>query len=86
MYANGIQGYYDGLSSHRYHLGRPIPGSWSGIEWARRLQRERAITAPLWLTEFGWSTCRIGSGWCVTRADQARSIKAASRPSTPSAT
>ena len=77
MYAAGIKGHYDGLAIHPYHDGAPSPGSWGGIEWARRLQREAGDTAPLWLTEFGWSTCRIGSGWCVTPADQARFITAA---------
>ena len=81
MYAAGIKGHYDGLAIHPYHDGAPRPGSWGGIEWARRLQREAGDTAPLWLTEFGWSTCRIGSGWCVTPADQARS----SPPSPPRA-
>jgi hypothetical protein len=76
LYANGIQGHYDGLSVHPYNVGRPRPGAWSGIRWARRLQRAAGDTAPLWLTEFGWSTCRIGSGWCVTRSTQARLIGA----------
>jgi hypothetical protein len=76
LYANGIKGHYDGLSLHPYNVGRPRRGSWAGIEWARRLQREAGDTAPLWLTEFGWSTCRIGSGWCVSRAEQARLIRA----------
>jgi polysaccharide biosynthesis protein PslG len=77
MYANGIKGHYDGLAIHPYHDGAPRAGSWGGIEWARRLQREAGDTAPLWITEFGWSTCRIGSGWCATPADQARFITAA---------
>jgi hypothetical protein len=77
LYANGIKGHYDGLSVHPYNVGRPKPGAWSGIEWARRLQREAGDSAPLWVTEFGWSTCRIGSGWCVTRGHQARLIAAA---------
>ena len=76
MYAAGIKGHYDGLSLHPYNVGRPRAGAWPGIEWARRLQREAGDRAPLWLTEFGWSTCRIGSGWCVTRAAQARLVKA----------
>ena len=44
-------------------------------EWARSLQREAGDNAPLWITEFGWSTCRIGSGWCVTPSDQASFIR-----------
>jgi polysaccharide biosynthesis protein PslG len=76
VYAHGIKGHYDGLSVHPYNTGRPRPGAWSGIEWARRLQSEAGDSAPLWLTEFGWSTCRIGSGWCVTPANQARLIGA----------
>jgi polysaccharide biosynthesis protein PslG len=76
MYANGIKGNYDGLAIHPYNSGAPSAGSWSGVEWARNLQREAGDNAPLWLTEFGWSTCRIGSGWCVSPADQARFITA----------
>ena len=76
LYAHGIKGHYDGLSVHPYNTRLPKPREWSGIEWARRLQREAGDSAPLWLTEFGWSTCRIGSGWCVTRGRQARLIKA----------
>jgi hypothetical protein len=77
MYANGIKGNYDGLSIHPYNDGAPQAGSWSGIQWARALQREAGDTAPLWLTEFGWSTCRVGSGWCASQADQANFITAA---------
>jgi hypothetical protein len=76
MYAAGIKGSYDGLAIHPYNTGAPKAGSWSGIEWARRLQREAGDNTPLWLTEFGWSTCRIGSGWCVSPAEQASSITA----------
>jgi polysaccharide biosynthesis protein PslG len=77
MYANGIKGHYDGLAIHPYNTGAPQAGSWSGIEWARKLQREAGDNAPLWITEFGWSTCRIGSGWCVTPAEQAKNTSAA---------
>ena len=77
MYANGIKGHYDGLAIHPYNTGAPRAGSWSGIEWARNLQREAGDNAPLWITEFGWSTCRIGSGWCVTPAEQAANTTAA---------
>jgi polysaccharide biosynthesis protein PslG len=76
LYANQIVGHYDGLSIHPYQVGNPRAGNWSGLEWARRLQREAGDRAPLWVTEFGWSTCRIGSGWCVKRAGQARAIRA----------
>jgi len=76
LYAEGIKGHYDGLSLHPYNVGRPRAGAWSGIEWARRLQRQAGDRAPLWLTEFGWSTCRPGSGWCVGRGNQARMIGA----------
>jgi polysaccharide biosynthesis protein PslG len=75
MYANGIKGNYDGLAIHPYNTGAPRAGSWAGIEWARSLQREAGDNAPLWITEFGWSTCRIGSGWCVTPSDQGSFIR-----------
>jgi hypothetical protein len=75
MYAAGIKGNYDGLAIHPYNTGAPKAGSWAGIEWARSLQREAGDNAPLWITEFGWSTCRIGSGWCVTPSDQASFIR-----------
>jgi polysaccharide biosynthesis protein PslG len=77
MYANGIKGHYDGLAIHPYNTGAPRAGSWSGIEWARNLQREAGDDTPLWVTEFGWSTCRIGSGWCVTPGEQASNTTAA---------
>ena len=76
----GIKGHYDGLAIHPYHDGAPRPGSWGGIEWARRLQREAGDTTPLWLTEFGWSTCRIGSG--LVR-DPGRSGRGSSAPPSP---
>jgi hypothetical protein len=75
MYAAGIKGNYDGLAIHPYNTGAPKAGSWAGIEWARSLQRQAGDNAPLWITEFGWSTCRIGSGWCVTPSDQASFIR-----------
>ncbi len=77
LYALGIQGSYDGLSIHPYNVSAPTAGNWSGIEWARRLQRAAGDDKPLWLTEFGWSTCSKGSGWCNSPEEQAINTKAA---------
>lgn len=71
LYELGIQGYYDGLAVHPYNEGAPTAGNWSGVEWARELQRAAGDTTPLWLTEFGWSTCVVGSGWCTSEQEQA---------------
>jgi len=77
LYGLGIQGHYDGLAVHPYNEGAPTAGDWSGIKWIRDLQAAAGDKTPLWLTEFGWSTCRIGSGWCKSPEEQARNTKAA---------
>ena len=76
LYSLGVKGHYDGLAVHPYNDGAPSKGDWSGIEWIRKLQAAAGDNTPLWLTEFGWSTCREGSGWCKSPAEQARNTKA----------
>ena len=51
LYAAGIKGYYDGLSVHFYNL---TLGSLRSIHEA---QLANGDTKPLWLDEFGWSSC-----------------------------
>jgi hypothetical protein len=80
LYAHGIRGHYDALSIHPYNEWRDPADRWKarwrqytflpGIEWIRAGQLAAGDTRPLWLTEFGWSTCR-GHGWCVSRQQQA---------------
>jgi len=77
LYALGIRGYYDGLSVHPYNDRlTPTTREWSGVEWIRGMQRAAGDDKPLWLTEFGWSTCRIGSGWCKSETEQAANTRA----------
>lgn len=51
LYAAGIKGYYDGLSVHFYNL---LLGSLRSIH---EVQLANGDSTPLWLNEFGWSSC-----------------------------
>jgi cellulase (glycosyl hydrolase family 5) len=51
LYAAGIKGFYDGLSVHFYNL---VLGS---IRSIREVQSANGDSKPLWLDEFGWSSC-----------------------------
>jgi hypothetical protein len=51
LYAAGIKGYYDGLAVHFYDL---TLGSLRAI---RETQLAHGDSKPLWLDEFGWSSC-----------------------------
>jgi hypothetical protein len=51
LYAAGIKGYYDGLAVHYYNL---TLGSLRSIH---EVQLANGDTTPLWLDEFGWSSC-----------------------------
>lgn len=73
LYAAGIKGYYDGLSVHFYNL---VLGSLRSI---REVQLENGDTQPLWLNEFGWTSClpqrKIEQEQaCVTQQTQARNL------------
>jgi hypothetical protein len=73
LYAAGIKGYYDGLSVHFYTL---TLGSLRSI---REAQLAAGDTKPLWLDEFGWTSCwpreRIEQEQgCVTPSIQARNL------------
>ncbi len=73
LYAAGIEGYYDGLSVHFYTL---VLASLRAIHETQLANHD---TKPLWLTEFGWSSC-----WprhvveqeqaCVTAATQGANL------------
>jgi hypothetical protein len=74
LYAAGIKGYFDGLSVHFYNL---TLGSLRSI---RETQTANGDSKPLWLDEFGWTSC-----WparkveqeqaCVTRDVQALNLR-----------
>jgi Cellulase (glycosyl hydrolase family 5) len=51
LYAAHIKGYYDGLSVHFYNL---TLGSLRAIHEVQLANRD---SKPLWLNEFGWSSC-----------------------------
>lgn len=73
LYAAGIKGYYDGLAVHFYSL------TLASLRSFREVQLANGDTKPLWLDEFGWSSCwprhRIQQEQaCVTPKVQAANI------------
>ncbi|HEV3046466.1 MAG TPA: glycosyl hydrolase [Solirubrobacteraceae bacterium] len=73
LYAAGIKGYYDGLAVHFYNL------TLGSVRAIHEVQLAHGDHTPLWLDEFGWTSC-----WprqkveqeqaCVTAAVQAQNI------------
>jgi hypothetical protein len=51
LYAAGIKGYYDGLAVHFYTL------TLASLRSIHEVQVANGDTEPLWLDEFGWSSC-----------------------------
>jgi hypothetical protein len=51
LYAAGIRGYYDGLAVHFYTL------TLAALRSFRAVQLANGDSKPLWLDEFGWSSC-----------------------------
>jgi hypothetical protein len=51
LYAAGIKGYYDGLSVHFYNLVL------ASLRYTHEVQLQNGDTTPMWLNEFGWSSC-----------------------------
>jgi hypothetical protein len=73
LYAAGIKGYYDGLAVHFYTL------TLASLRSIHEVQLANGDTKPLWLTEFGWSSCwpryRVQQEQaCVTPQAQALNI------------
>ncbi len=73
LYAAGIKGYYDGLSVHFYNLVL------ASVRSIHDVQIANGDTTPLWLNEFGWSSCypklKVQSELaCVTPATQALNL------------
>jgi hypothetical protein len=73
LYAAGIKGYYDGLAVHFYTL------TLASLRSIHEVQLANGDTKPLWLDEFGWSSCwpryRVQQEQaCVTPKIQARNI------------
>jgi hypothetical protein len=73
LYAAGIKGYYDGLSVHFYNLVL------ASLRYLHGVQLANHDFKPLWLNEFGWSSCwprqRIQQEQgCVTKQAQAANL------------
>jgi hypothetical protein len=73
LYAAGIKGYYDGLSVHYYHL------TLASLRSIHEVQLANGDNKPLWLDEFGWSSClphdKIQQEQaCVSRQTQAQNL------------
>jgi polysaccharide biosynthesis protein PslG len=73
LYAAGIKGYYDGLAVHFYTL------TLGALRSIHEVQLANGDSKPLWLDEFGWSSCyprhKIQEEQaCVTPAVQATNI------------
>jgi polysaccharide biosynthesis protein PslG len=51
LYHAGINGYYDGLAIHYYNL------TLASVRYIRQVQSANGDTKPLWLDEFGWTSC-----------------------------
>jgi peptidoglycan/xylan/chitin deacetylase (PgdA/CDA1 family) len=62
LYRDGIDNEYDGLSLHPYVQGSPYAGGSASfghqLRSIHQLQSARGDQAPIWVTEFGWSTAR----------------------------
>ena len=73
LYAAGVKGYYDGLSVHYYNL------TLASIRSIHEVQLAAGDDRPIWLDEFGWSSCwprqRVQQEQgCVTAPVQARNL------------
>jgi hypothetical protein len=73
LYAAGAKGYYDGLAVHFYNLVL------ASVRAIHEVQVANGDSKPLWLDEFGWSSCfpaqRIQQEQaCVTPRTQAQNI------------
>jgi hypothetical protein len=77
LYRNGIKNEYDGLSLHPYVGGSPYAGGSAsfghGLRSIHQFQSATGDRAPIWVTEFGWST----AGGNVTPQLQAQYIREA---------
>ncbi len=51
LYADGIKGYFDGLSVHFYTL------TLDAVRTTHEVQLANGDSKPLWLDEFGWPSC-----------------------------
>jgi len=74
LYAAGMKGFYDGLSVHFYNL------TLASLRSIHEAQLANGDTKPLWLDEFGWTSCWPGrkieqEQACVTPQTQALNLR-----------
>ena len=89
LLSHGIAGSFDAFSLHPYSENSspldPFPDQYVASSFVRGVPRVHdtltaaGVDAPLWLTEFGWSTCdrRDARDWwfnCVTETQQAQFV------------
>lgn len=73
LYADGVKGFYDGLSVHYYNL------TLASVRSIHEVQLANGDLKPIWLDEFGWTSCwphqkiQQEQG-CVTSATQALNL------------
>jgi hypothetical protein len=83
LYDKGIKGYFDVFSVHPYTEGRSPTETrtgdsrkWSfisGVPWIRDIMRNHGDGKPIWLTEFGYTSCNdTASKYCLTLEKQAQ--------------
>jgi hypothetical protein len=75
LYAAGIRGSYDGISIHPYGSAASLALRLRAFRW---LELAAGDSAPLWVTEIGWSTAR-GPGDAVSEHKQATQLGGAFR-------
>jgi Cellulase (glycosyl hydrolase family 5) len=73
LYAAGIKGYYDGLAVHFYSL------TLASLRTFRAVEVANGDRTPLWLDEFGWTSCYPQASIeeeqpCVTPQIQAQNV------------
>jgi polysaccharide biosynthesis protein PslG len=85
LYQHGIAGHHDGISIHPYNEWRDPDDPWKpewrkysfreGVPWIHYIMDAHGEGGKgIWLTEFGFSTCREGDRWCVSEREQAEYI------------
>jgi hypothetical protein len=88
LYANGIKGHLDAFAMHPYSEDRspadpqrahPEVSFVHGVPAIHDVMVANGDRSPIWLTEFGWSSCteRAAPAWrnCVSEKQQARYLR-----------
>jgi len=88
LYAAGAKGSYDVANFHIYPEGdptscltvggRPYEGSFCLLQGLHAVMQANGDTAPVWVSELGWSTCTQDS-YCYSQSQQASWITSAYR-------